>query len=100
LRHLRHFFGGAQSGYLGQTARGEGSVASGLHYDTLARSTIVHGSPQTVVARIEELKAKTGLTSLMLHYPPWYGTEKATRSLELFATEVMPRLRPPTLAAA
>jgi alkanesulfonate monooxygenase SsuD/methylene tetrahydromethanopterin reductase-like flavin-dependent oxidoreductase (luciferase family) len=100
LRHLEHFFGGHQSGYLGQTSRGEGSVASGLDYDVLARSTIVHGSPATVVARIEELKAKTGLTSLMLHYPPWYGTDKAKRSLELFAKEVIPRLRPPAKAAA
>ena len=99
LRHLKHFFGGHQSGYLGQVSQGEGSVASGLDYDTLARSTIIHGSPSTVAERIAELKAKTGLTSLMLHYPPWYGTEKAKASLELFAREVMPRVRPPARAA-
>jgi len=29
----------------------------------------------------------------MLHYPPWYGVEKALASLELFATEVAPKLR-------
>jgi hypothetical protein len=52
-----------------------------------------------VIARIEELKAKTGLGSLMLHYPPWYGTEKAKASLELFAGEVMPRFRPRVRAA-
>jgi len=99
LRHLNHFFGGHQSGYLGQVSQGKDSVANALDYDTLARSTIIHGSPATVVARIEELKSKTGLTSMMLHYPPWYGTEKAKASLELFAREVMPRLRPPTKAA-
>ncbi|MFN3745363.1 MAG: LLM class flavin-dependent oxidoreductase [Hyphomicrobiaceae bacterium] len=99
LRHLRHFFGGHQSGYLGQVAQGKDSVAMALEYDTLARSTIIHGSPDTVIARIEELKAKTGLTSLMLHYPPWYGSEKAKASLELFAGEVIPRLRPPAKAA-
>jgi alkanesulfonate monooxygenase SsuD/methylene tetrahydromethanopterin reductase-like flavin-dependent oxidoreductase (luciferase family) len=99
LRHLSHFFGGHQSGYLGQTSQGKGSISDGLDYDALARSTIIHGSPATVVSRIEELKAKTGLTSLMLHYPPWYGTEKAKRSLELFAREVIPRLRPPAKAA-
>jgi alkanesulfonate monooxygenase SsuD/methylene tetrahydromethanopterin reductase-like flavin-dependent oxidoreductase (luciferase family) len=93
LRHLRHFFGGHQSGYLGQVSKGKDSVASALDYDALARSTIVHGSPATVLERIAELRAKTGLTSLMLHYPPWYGTEKAKASLELFAHEVMPRLR-------
>lgn len=99
LRHLKHFFGGHQSGYLGQVSQGEGSVASALDYDTLARSTIIHGSPATVVERIAQLKAKTGLSSLMLHYPPWYGTEKAKASLELFAREVVPRVRPPAKAA-
>jgi alkanesulfonate monooxygenase SsuD/methylene tetrahydromethanopterin reductase-like flavin-dependent oxidoreductase (luciferase family) len=99
LRHLKHFFGGQQAGYLGQVSQGKGSVASGLDYDTLARSTIIHGSPTSVAARIAELREKTGLTSLMLHYPPWYGTERAKASLQLFAQEVMPRLRPPARAA-
>jgi alkanesulfonate monooxygenase SsuD/methylene tetrahydromethanopterin reductase-like flavin-dependent oxidoreductase (luciferase family) len=99
LRHLRHFFGSHQSGYLGQVSQGKDSVASALDYDTLVRSMIVHGSPTTVAARIVELKEKTGLSSLMLHYPPWYGTEKAKASLELFSSEVMPRLRPPAKAA-
>jgi hypothetical protein len=30
----------------------------------------------------------------MLHYPPWYGVEKAVASLELFAREVMPKFKP------
>jgi len=30
----------------------------------------------------------------MLHFPRWYGTERAKGSLELFAGEVMPRVRP------
>ena len=93
LRHLKHFFGGQQSGYLGQVSRGKDSVISALDYDALARSTIVHGSPATVAERIGELAAKTGLDSLMLHYPPWYGTDKAKASLELFAGEVIPRVR-------
>jgi alkanesulfonate monooxygenase SsuD/methylene tetrahydromethanopterin reductase-like flavin-dependent oxidoreductase (luciferase family) len=99
LRHLKHFFGGHQSGYLGQVSQGKDSVASALDYDTLARSTIIHGSPETVAERIEELQAKTGLASLMIHYPPWYGTENAKASLELFAREVMPRVRPAARAA-
>lgn len=99
MRHLNHFFGGHQSGYLGQVSQGKDSVSSALDYNALARSTIIHGSPATVVARIEELRAKTGLTSMMLHYPPWYGTDKAKSSLELFAREVMPRLRAPAKAA-
>ena len=99
LRHLSHFSGGHQSGYLGQVSRGKDSVASALDYDTLARSTIIHGSPSTGVERIAELQGKTGLGSLIIHYPPWYGTEKAKASLELFAREVMPRVRPPVKAA-
>ena len=99
LRHLRHFFGGHQSGYLGQVSQGKDSVANALDYDTLARSTIIHGSPSTVVERIQELAAKTGLGSLMVHYPPWYGTEKAKASLEMLSREVMPRVRPPAKAA-
>jgi hypothetical protein len=31
--------------------------------------------------------------SIMLHFPPWYGAEKALASLELFAAEVMPKFR-------
>ncbi len=99
LRHLNHFMGGHQSGYLGQAAQGKDSITSAMEYDSLARSTIIHGSPATVIARIEELKAKTGASSLMLHYPPWYGVEKSKASLELFAREVIPRLRSSTKAA-
>jgi hypothetical protein len=29
----------------------------------------------------------------MVHYPPWYGAEKTLASLELFASEVAPKLR-------
>ena len=37
----------------------------------------------------------TGAASLMLHYPPWYGVDKALASLEMFAGEVIPKFRPP-----
>jgi hypothetical protein len=53
---------------------------------------LLHGSPETV-ARLRELQAKTGLTSLRLHYPPYYGHAKAMRSLRLFAERVMPGFR-------
>jgi hypothetical protein len=26
----------------------------------------------------------------MLHYPPWYGSDRALASLEMFSREVMP----------
>jgi len=71
LRHLRHFFGGQQAGYLGQVSQGKDSVASGLDYDTLARSTRLLGSPATVADRIAAVERQAGLTALMLHYPPW-----------------------------
>jgi len=93
MRHLNHFFGGHQSGYLGQVSQGKGSVSEGLNYDSLAQSTIIHGSVETVTRRIKELREKTGLTSLMVHYPPWYGTDKAKASLALLAKEVIPQFK-------
>ena len=34
-------------------------------------------------------------TRVMLHYPPYYGQNKALASLELFATEVIPKFKAP-----
>jgi alkanesulfonate monooxygenase SsuD/methylene tetrahydromethanopterin reductase-like flavin-dependent oxidoreductase (luciferase family) len=67
-----------------------------LNYDTLAGTPLVHGSPETVIAKLHTLRATTGLTSLLLHYPPYYGHEKTRQSLRLFAERVMPEFRPPT----
>ena len=92
LRHQSHFFSGHTSGYLGTVASAGGS---GRDYDTLSRDIILHGSPATVIEKIERLGAMTGASSIMLHYPPWYGVERALASLELFAAEVMPRCREP-----
>jgi alkanesulfonate monooxygenase SsuD/methylene tetrahydromethanopterin reductase-like flavin-dependent oxidoreductase (luciferase family) len=90
LRHQSHFASGHTSGYLGTVASAGGS---GRDYDTLSRDIILHGSPATVIEKIERLGAMTGASSIMLHYPPWYGVERALASLELFAAEVMPRFR-------
>ncbi|MEZ5901647.1 MAG: hypothetical protein R3D51_19375 [Hyphomicrobiaceae bacterium] len=38
---------------------------------------MLHGSAETVIAHLRELQARTGMTSLLLHYPPYYGREKA-----------------------
>jgi len=84
LRHLAHFSSGHTSGYLGTVNAGRND------YDGLLRDVILHGSPATVIEKIERLRA-IGADSLMLHYPPWYGAEKAIGSLELFAREVMPK---------
>jgi alkanesulfonate monooxygenase SsuD/methylene tetrahydromethanopterin reductase-like flavin-dependent oxidoreductase (luciferase family) len=94
VRHISHFMSSATSGYLGNVS--EKSRVDTLNYDTLAATTLVHGSPDTVIAKLHALRATTGLTSLLLHYPPSYGHEKTMQSLRLFAERVMPEFRPPT----
>ena len=98
MRHLGHFSSGHTSGYFGTVS--EDSATSKRDYNALSRDIILHGAPATVVEKIEELQAMTGVGSIMLHYPPWYGEEKALSSLELFAAEVMPKFRPAALARA
>jgi alkanesulfonate monooxygenase SsuD/methylene tetrahydromethanopterin reductase-like flavin-dependent oxidoreductase (luciferase family) len=92
LRHLEHFASGHTSGYLGTVQ--ENTVGSRAGYDALARDIIVHGSPATVAEKIAHLRDAAGATSIMLHYPPWYGVERALASLTLFAEEVAPKFRP------
>ena len=84
LRHLKHFSSGHTSGYLGTVSAGR------TDYEGLSRDVILHGSPQTVVEKIEHLRS-IGVNSLMLHYPPWYGSDRAVAALEYFAREVMPK---------
>jgi alkanesulfonate monooxygenase SsuD/methylene tetrahydromethanopterin reductase-like flavin-dependent oxidoreductase (luciferase family) len=98
VRHISHFMSSATSGYLGNVS--EKNRVDSLSYDDLAATTLLHGSPETVIRRLRELEAKTGLTSLLLHYPPYYGHEKAMASLRLFAERVMPEFRPPTRKTA
>jgi alkanesulfonate monooxygenase SsuD/methylene tetrahydromethanopterin reductase-like flavin-dependent oxidoreductase (luciferase family) len=93
LRHLSHFSSGHTSGYLGTVQ--EKTIGNRSGYDALAHDIILHGSPQTVAEKIAHLRDTAGATSIMVHYPPWYGAEKALASLELFATEVAPKLRGP-----
>lgn len=91
LRSLAHFSSGHTSGYLGTVSQDVG--AKPRDYDALSRDIILHGSPETVIAKIEQLRDMTGNSSVMLHFPPWYGADKALASLELFAGEVMPKFR-------
>jgi alkanesulfonate monooxygenase SsuD/methylene tetrahydromethanopterin reductase-like flavin-dependent oxidoreductase (luciferase family) len=91
LRNLHHFSSAHTSGYLGTVSQDVG--ANPRSYDALTRDIILHGSPATVVEKIETLRAMTGAASIMLHYPPWYGAEKALASLELFASEIIPKFR-------
>ena len=95
LRHQSHFASSLTSGYLGTVAS---PGAKSRDYDTLSRDIILHGSPATVIEKLERLRDMTGLGSLMLHYPPWYGEKRAMASLELFAREVMPKFAAPERA--
>lgn len=54
--------------------------------------TILHGSPDTVLRKIEQFKA-VGTASMMLHYPPCYGQERTLDMLRLFAKEVLPHVQ-------
>jgi alkanesulfonate monooxygenase SsuD/methylene tetrahydromethanopterin reductase-like flavin-dependent oxidoreductase (luciferase family) len=98
LRHLSHFASGHTSGYLGTVQKDSGGRPR--DYDALARDVILHGSAATVVEKIERLRDMTGASSIMLHYPPWYGAERTLASLGRFADAVMPKLRKPSPAAA
>ena len=91
VKHISHFMSGATAGYLGNVS--EKSRVDSLTYDELNANTLLHGSPETVTKKLKNLEAKTGMTSLLLHYPPYYGHEKATKSLRLFAEKVMPEFR-------
>ena len=91
IRHLTHFLGTSTAGYLGTVS--EKDRGKRLDYDELAATTLLHGSPETVIRRLGELRDETGLTSLLMHYPPYYGHAAAMRSLRLFAERVMPAFR-------
>lgn len=91
IRHIENFMARGASGYLGLVS--EKAMGAKLDYDELAETTIIHGSPDTVIARLRKLQAMTGMTSLVLHYPPYYGRDKTLAMLRRFAAEVMPALR-------
>jgi alkanesulfonate monooxygenase SsuD/methylene tetrahydromethanopterin reductase-like flavin-dependent oxidoreductase (luciferase family) len=94
--HIKTFLsGGNTGGYLGDVT--EKQDEKHFTYDHLAETTILHGSPNTVIRRIEEFR-KVGTTSIMLHYPPYYGVEQTLTMLRLFAKEVLPHIQ--TLSAA
>jgi alkanesulfonate monooxygenase SsuD/methylene tetrahydromethanopterin reductase-like flavin-dependent oxidoreductase (luciferase family) len=89
--HMKTFLlGGNTSGYLGDVT--EKKDESAFAYDHLAETTILHGSPDTVIRRIEEFRA-VGTTSIMLHYPPYYGAEQTLDMLRLFSKEVLPHIQ-------
>ncbi len=88
VRHMKSFMTGT-GGYLGDVS--EKQDESAFAYEHLSKTTILHGSPDTVIRRIEEF-ARIGATSLMIHYPPYYGMERTLGMLRLFAKEVLPHV--------
>ncbi len=56
--------------------------------------------PETVIRRLKELQSVTGMTSLVLHYPPYYGAEKTIQMLRLFGEAVLPAFKDKPRAAA
>ena len=46
----------------------------------------------TVIRGIEEFN-KTDVTSIMIHYPPYYGVQKTMDMLRFFAKEVLAHIR-------
>ena len=48
--------------------------------------------PTSVFVRDGRIVA-VGTTSLMLHYPPYYGQERTVEMLRLFAKEVLPHVQ-------
>jgi alkanesulfonate monooxygenase SsuD/methylene tetrahydromethanopterin reductase-like flavin-dependent oxidoreductase (luciferase family) len=91
MKNLAHFSSGHTSGYLGTVAKDVG--ANPQDYQALNKDVLLHGSPATVIEKIEILRDMVGANSVMLHYPPWYGHDKAVASLELFASEVIPKFK-------
>jgi alkanesulfonate monooxygenase SsuD/methylene tetrahydromethanopterin reductase-like flavin-dependent oxidoreductase (luciferase family) len=90
VRHVRSFVSGGAGRYFGEVTDEREDDA--LSYDSLTENTILHGSPDTVIRRIERLRA-AGATSIMLHYPPYYGADKTSGMLRLFAKEVLPHVQ-------
>ena len=62
--------------------------------ELMGNGTAVIGSPRTVLEKIERVRDRTGLENLIVM--PQFGVmpdEHAKRNMELFASEVMPKLR-------
>ena len=87
VRHMKGFIGGSTGSYLGDVA--EKSDERAFAYEELVKDTVLHGSPDTVLRGLEALAA-AGASSMMIHYPPYYGPSKTVKMLQLFAKEVLP----------
>lgn len=64
------------------------SMTAAAPEDEAFQTAVVHGSPETVTERIQELVAETGIDGLMMIFPDYHA------DLPVFGETVMPRLRP------
>lgn len=90
VKHISAFMGKNTAGYLGTVQKSDVDEVS---YDELAETTLLHGSPDTVIEKLKKLQRETGMTSVVIHYPPYYGHEKTVAMLKLFAETVLPELQ-------
>ncbi len=90
VKHISAFMGKNTAGYLGTVQKGD---VDDVSYDELAETTLLHGSPDTVIEKLKKLQRDTGMTSVVIHYPPYYGHEKSVKMLKLFAETVLPELQ-------
>ena len=68
-----------------------------MDWDFLQERHALVGPPDHVAEKIHELQEVCGLDYLVLAYAhPWTPQRKLLKSLELFATKVMPRFKEPT----
>ena len=61
VRHISHFMGAGTAGYLGNVS--EKNRAESLDYDDLVATTLLHGSPATVIAKLRELRHQLATAS-------------------------------------
>ena len=66
---------------------------AGVHSGDSACAIPPYSLTKTVIDKIHYMKEKTGATSMILHFPPYYSREQTRRTIELFAEQVIPKFR-------
>ena len=75
--------------------RAELETVRTLTYDDIMRDKVVIGSPETVAARLSELREQLGIDGILaeLNFGAILPSDQMMRSLQLLCQEVRPRLR-------
>jgi alkanesulfonate monooxygenase SsuD/methylene tetrahydromethanopterin reductase-like flavin-dependent oxidoreductase (luciferase family) len=74
---------------------GRGQALQTISYEDALRDKVIVGTPESVVARLQDLTAKLGLNGVLAEVNCGGGIpdEKVMRSLQLMCEEVAPRFR-------